>query len=333
MKHYFVTKYRNRPNASSKAVVDADAILDEAGYKPLTIMRETPFRKYLGPLFAYFYRLRLARILKRGKSDDVFFVQWPMHPIGRHGTVALLKRYQPRIQLLIHDLDCLRYHVEQNADEAFLLRSASLIVVHTPAMKHYLAGMGIAEERMKVLETFDYLTDDAPIRERAKAPIVTFAGNLRKSAFLQRLDELPNLTFFCYGKGRSHLCKSDNVKYKGVFSPNCVSALEGSWGLVWDGGSLDGCEGEFGAYLQYNAPHKVSLYIVAGLPLIVWSKSGVAPYVTSKGLGIAVDSLHDIGKAISSLSDAQYAEILQNLCREAIALKTGSHLTKAIECV
>lgn len=330
MKHYFVTKYRNRPNASSKAVADADAILAKAGYRPLTIMRETLLRKYVGPLFACFYRLRLARTLRRSKADDVFFVQWPMHPIGQRGTVALLRRYQPRIQMLVHDLDCLRYHVEQNADEAFLLRSASLVVVHTPAMKRYLAGMGIEENKMKVLETFDYLTDDVPERERAKAPVVTFAGNLRKSAFLQRLDELPDLTFLCYGKGRSHLCKSDNVNYKGVFSPDCVSALEGSWGLVWDGGSLDGCEGEFGAYLQYNAPHKVSLYVVAGLPLIVWSKSGVAPYVTSKGLGIAVDSLHDIGRAIATLSDGQYAEILRNLRAEAECLKAGQHLATAI---
>lgn len=330
MKYYFVTKYRNRPNASSKAVVDADGILESAGYKPLTIMRETLLRKYVGPLFAAFYRMRLARLLRQGKPDDVFFVQWPMHPIGQRGTVALLRRYQPCIQLLVHDLDCLRYHVEQNADEAFLLRSASLIVVHTPAMKQYLAKMGIDESRMKVLQAFDYLTDDVPTKERTKAPVITFAGNLRKSAFLRRLNELPCLTFLCYGKGRSHLCKSDNVKYKGVFSPNRVSALDGSWGLVWDGGSLDGCEGEFGAYLRYNAPHKVSLYVVAGLPLIVWSKSGVAPYVTSKGLGIAVDSLHGIEKAIAALTDAQYAEILQNLRREALALKAGSHLASAI---
>lgn len=65
--------------------------------------------------------------------------------------------------------------------------------------------------------------------------------------------------------GSSYFDSEKNVMYKGSFKPEQIDHIHGSWGLVWDGNSIEGCEGELGNYLKINAPHKISLYIAAEL--------------------------------------------------------------------
>lgn len=45
---------------------------------------------------------------------------------------------------------------------------------------------------------------------------------------------------------------------------------------VWDGDSVDTCAGNTGAYLRYNNPHKTSLYLACGMPVIVWKEAAIA---------------------------------------------------------
>ena len=86
-----------------------------------------------------------------------------------------------------------------------------------------------------------------------------------------------------------------NVEYKGAFLPNEIpSKLEGSFGLVWDGDSTDGCNGASGDYIRYNNPHKLSLYISSCLPVIVWSQAAIADFVRQHNIGFCVDKLIDI---------------------------------------
>ena len=56
--------------------------------------------------------------------------------------------------------------------------------------------------------------------------------------------------------------KDQNVVYKGVYPPDQLpDKIQGGWGLIWDGSSLKGCQGNYGEYLKYNNPHKTSFYI------------------------------------------------------------------------
>ena len=44
-----------------------------------------------------------------------------------------------------------------------------------------------------------------------------------------------------------------NIIHKGVFKPEELPrVLDGSYGLVWDGDSLDECSGNIGEYLKIN---------------------------------------------------------------------------------
>ncbi len=65
------------------------------------------------------------------------------------------------------------------------------------------------------------------------------------------------------------------VDYKGfVSSDELIATAEGEYGLASYGSSLEGGSGALGNIFQYNAPHKMSLYIRCGLPIIVSESRG-----------------------------------------------------------
>lgn len=104
-----------------------------------------------------------------------------------------------------------------------------------------------------------------------------------------------------------------------------------SFGLVWDGESASTCDGVFGKYLQYNAPYKLSSYLAAGIPVIVWNQMAIAPMITANGLGLAVDSLENIADAINAISDDQYVAMRQKVRSFQQMVTTGGFARKALQ--
>ena len=229
---------------------------------------------------------------------------------------------------MIHDLNDLRGMVYPEDIHIMypLFNAAETIIVHSDSMKDYLILKGVAANKMRVLYTFDYLTDDI-IVDRTFSRTVAFAGNLSKSKFLQDITIKENdYQLYCYGANYDGC--NPGIVYKGKFSPNNVSKIEGSWGLVWDGTSTQVCTGEFGDYLKYNSPHKVSLYIVAELPIIIWKEQALAKYITDRNIGIAISSIEEIPYKLSNITETMYQEMIKNIKSEAALLKTGSHLKR-----
>ena len=106
--------------------------------------------------------------------------------------------------------------------------------------------------------------------------------------------------------------------------------VQGSWGLVWDGDSVDTCSTAMGEYLRYNSPHKISLFIAAHIPIIIWDQAAKAEYVKEKGLGICVSSLRDVKKSIENVSDEEYAQMIRNLEKEAELVRNGDQLRSCL---
>ena len=52
---------------------------------------------------------------------------------------------------------------------------------------------------------------------------------------------------------------------------------KGSFGLIWEGDSIEKPSGSLGRYIQYISHHKLSLYILAKLPIIVAASAATAP--------------------------------------------------------
>ena len=107
--------------------------------------------------------------------------------------------------------------------------------------------------------------------------------------------------------------------------------MEGSFGLVWDGDSTKTCSGTFGQYMKINNPHKASLYLASGLPVLIWKEAALAEFILSNECGCAVGSLEEISEAAGALTKEQYDHFCENAKKIAKRLRGGKYTMRAVE--
>lgn len=228
---------------------------------------------------------------------------------------------------MIHDIDSVRVKGGLSWLERKNIASFDEVIVYTAEMRDFLRPY--VKGKIYVLGCFDYLLSDYIdyTGGRKKTMNICFAGNISKSVYLKDLlRENVALHFFLYGSMGRNDSLSGNFDYKGKFHPDKVGFLEGSRGLVWDGVSTKTCSGTWGEYLRIIASHKVSLYIVAGLPLIVWRQSAMARFVEKQKIGITVDSLEEVELRIKNTMEEDYTMYLRNISSLAKVLTQGGML-------
>lgn len=357
--NYYVSEIQTdegvQKTAGIKARDDAEAILKEQGLKKLPVVSMVEHRKSGGML----QRIRVhAKVrntwktcVKELKSGDLLVVQFPIieHSIFLTGIFKKLQKKGVRIVLLIHDLELLRVakrrdigwkaKLRLNMEEKSALFSAYKIIAHNKAMCDYLQALGIQKQKLVSLEIFDYLIgdyDESRIAERKneKDMPVIVAGTLRphKAQYVYRLPE--HQTFNLYGVGYEGKTEG-NICYYGSFFPDELPyVLEGSFGLVWDGECADTCSGVYGEYLKINNPHKTSLYLSTGIPVIIWAEAALAKYVEEHKCGLAVHSLLEIPQILSGMSQDQYNELCIGAQRVGEKLRRGYYMKHAIkQCI
>ena len=168
-----------------------------------------------------------------------------------------------------------------------------------------------------------------PLKEEVKyEEKICYAGNLLKANFLSKYNQKHLLNVF--GPNNSNMSKS--VTYHGQFSPNELPAqLNYNFGLVWDGDSVNTCSGDYGTYLKYNDPHKVSLYISSGLPVVIWKEAAVAKFIQQHHVGILIESLSEIDKVLGKISQDDYFQMRRNTFKLAKLMRKGYFLNKSID--
>lgn len=325
MKYIFEQKRLDSGFAGAKAPRDVAKILLSVGYKPLYYSDVTSNNRVWRNIISFFMILKLPFIFKQ---QDSCLIQWPLYTQSKTVLFYILKWRNIKFDILIHDLNSIRYNKESKL-EINCFSKARHIIVHSESMQSYLCERGIEKAKMKVLTSFDYLVEDNTEPQRSFSHDIVYAGNLEKSAFLLEIMKSKlNVSILCYGKETYKF--SGSLTYKGYFNSEQVSGIEGSWGLVWDGDSIDTCDGVYGKYLKINSPHKLSLYIVALLPIIIWEESALADYVVKKGLGYTIRRISDIPKLLSKVTEEDYSLLLENVKRERELLINGSHLKECL---
>ena len=321
-------------NAMNKARTDVVRILLDNGYIhiPLYVSKSNKIR---GAFQMVFNTLKAIRLANR---DDTVFIQYPYQPqqINKLLMKVLssgraVKKF--RIMLLIHDSEGLRSYYDNPdmlKEDVEIFNKADLVICHNEIMKNVFLNAG-GRDNYEVLGPFDYLYD-GPLAKTfySSKPTIIIAGNLslEKCGYVYKLQQLKNCSFNLYGINYSGET-NDHVRYKGSFHPDeLIEHLEGSFGLVWDGDSIETCSGPTGNYLRYNNPHKLSLYIAAGIPLIVWRESALASYVQDSGLGILISSLNEIESL--DISKEDYDRMVNNCLKYRGILIKGENLVKAV---
>lgn len=324
----------NGKTAGSKAQKDINQFAEEIGYTPV---------KYTisgGRISQFIERWTFKKKLDKIPESSVVLLQYPL---AGNLEPELLKYTEKRqdlnVILLIHDLDILRNSSNTSGQEIEkkLLHRVNKIIVHNSLMKKKLLEQfdNLDPDNMVELELFDYICDlpESDKKKPADKNIVVVAGNLskKKSGYVYKLGKnVGGLTFHLYG---INFIEEDaqNAVYHGSFQPEELpTKMEQGFGLVWDGGELQKCSGDFGEYLKYNNPHKLSLYIAAGMPVIVWSQSAVKLLVEKEHIGLVIDSVTDLEKRIAMLSDEEYQVMTRNAKRLSKKVRKGYFIKRAL---
>lgn len=346
MRYYLKEEFlhdNNVKNAGNKARNDVEVIFNRLGYAPLKVRVEDWYK--MNVLNAQIHKYRaLLRAFKRLKKNDAIVIQFPLlhHSLFINSLLKSLKNRGVNIYLLIHDLETLRFvndktlpfrmRLRMKLMESDTFHSVTGIIAHNPIMKSVLVDKGVEADKIVSLGIFDYLIPN--FQEKTgltkNQPIIV-AGNLaqEKAGYLYSLPEEP--AYNLYGVGFDESRALANETYFGSFLPDELpAALEGGFGLVWDGDSAETCSGVFGEYLRYNNSHKASLYLAAGFPVVVWEESALAHFVIDKQCGLVVSSLSDLKENLDTLSEEQYKEMLENAKQIGSKLRQGQYLRTAL---
>ena len=330
-------------NAGNKARNDVEEIVKREGYQPLLLTVEDWYQ--MGTVKAQRHKAKaLSKAFAQLKFGDQLLIQFPMlhHSFFTTRLVRKIQRRGVQVYFIIHDLEALRYanldtvplkhKIRVHLQESSLLKVADGVIAHNPIMKSVLVEKGLPEHKLVSLEIFDYLIPNYQEKDGlSKDQPIIVAGNLaqEKAGYLYQLPARP--AYNLYGVGFDEKRALANETYFGSFLPDELpAALEGGFGLVWDGDSAETCSGVFGEYLRYNNSHKASLYLAAGFPLVVWKQSALSHFVLENGCGIAVESLHDLSQAIEQLDDKDYQDLVEKTKYIGKKIRDGFFLTNAL---
>lgn len=267
-------------------------------------------------------------------SNDLVLVQGIItlpNPLSDFRFERLIKG---RKILLLHDIDSLRYGQSGFYEKAYYSMYDG-IVAHTDNMKQWLEDHGITQP-IYTLKAFDYLLENGaersePVRKNGKYEIV-FAGSFSgsKSSFLYQGLKPEEFYLKLYGDIDKPI-NTENISCEGAFLPDELTKhISGHFGLVWAGESAEGCRGSLGDYLRYNCPHKFSLYMAVGLPVIIWSQAALAEFVRENHIGICVDNLYQIDQILKDMTEEQYMTLCRNVAVIQHKVTTGTFLMDVI---
>lgn len=325
--------YDEKNNAGSKAKADVSSILTEQmGFSQV---QAHEFKSMADKLKGI---KMVHEVMQTVQSGDTILIQYPTY-FGHFWEQQLfkkLKQRQVKIIILLHDLDVLRQDnlpKYKNIEWVVkLLNLSDVIIVPNHEMGDLLKQHGLTIPQID-LGIYDYLQPAlSKPRNEESTPCVSFAGNLNKSTFLHDLPESPAYQLYLYGMlDGDNSFKQHNVHYQGIFPPDVLKdQLPDGYGLVWDGSSSNDLSGKAGNYLRYNNPHKTSLYLSSGLPVIVPKDAAIASFVVENHVGIIISGLDELATKINAVSQDQKAEMALNAAQVGKQLRAGKYTRSAV---
>lgn len=302
---------------------DNEVIMDEEGLIALKF-------KYYEDGSTAIKLLRIINAFKIGfsiKKNSLVIFHFPFLANAHQLVLKILKWRAIKTVALIIDIDGLR-----DRDTILLkneiknLSQFNFIIAHNKAMQFKLLEF-IPSAKIFTIGLFDYPVK-ATINQHPFSTTVCFAGNISKASFVYQIHKIEGLQFNIYGSGYDeNLNINNSFNYQGIIHPeNLPHTIQGSFGLVWDGSSIENCDN----YLSYNNPHKLSLYLAAGLPVIVWKHSAVADFIETNHLGFTVNSLNEINAKINSITLDEYAVMKQQVAITGNQISKGFYLRKVL---
>lgn len=288
-------------------------------------------------------RIKCLFDISNFENGSIVLIQYPLK-ISYLNFVARILKYNKNISiLLIHDIECMRFNEKKRIKnkEIKLYNKFDYIIAHNENMKLWMKKNGVKTEIL-ILDIFDYLSHKSNSYSKKSSNNNNFSisyatGKLgsKKSEFLYKLNqENINYKVLLYGNIEEHLYNNlnDTMIYKGSLSPEkIIDEIEGEFGLIWDGSSLKDCDGILGEYTRINSPHKLSMYMAAEIPVIVWEGAACSNFVKENNVGIVVKNFEQIHDKIYKLTLEEYNEIKVNVKEIGKKVRNGNQLAELLK--
>ena len=328
--------YKGTTLAENKAKTDIEAILRYMGLEHAGLTQT----RYSNPISGFFRTL--FSVLKSPftlHKRDVLVVQYPFKSFYKF-ICRLAHMRGATVVTVIHDLSCFRCKSISPKREIRRLNHSDYIIAHNQVMAQWLHDNG-CRAKIASLGIFDYLAraTPQPQPERFKPVEIIYAGMLRKrkTAFLydwlNNLSSAEQIHVTLYGNDfeQQQLNTDAPVDYKGFIpSEELIATASAHFGLVWDGDSVDACSGNFGEYLRINNPHKASLYLRCGIPVIVWNQSAIRHIINDFHAGIAIESLSELPDLLAKMTEEEYQHLRDGAARLGTLIAQGHFIQQAL---
>lgn len=330
---YISRNYHNPKSAGGKAKSDIEDILQKMGAHNLGWKRTCYKNKILE------FILNLSGVIKAALSmrkGDVVVLQYPVKKYLKFLCWAT-HFSGGKVVAVIHDLGAFRSKRITSQEEANRLQGADVIICHNEKMKQILLDMGITRP-LVCLGIFDYLggiCQDKDMAQESGEHSVYFMGQLASSSnqFIYNLSALlKTTTFHLFGnKFEQELLPTDcTTSYHGfAVDMDIIQNPPAEFGLSWYGESLTFGKGKIGEYMSINNPHKVSLYLRCGTPVILWKHAGLAEFVDREQCGLLVDSLENLDDQLNTLTKEQISSMCANARRVGSLIAKGHYFETA----
>ena len=314
-------------NAGPKAKVDIENILKKYYNAKICTFK---IKSYKNGFFEKIKKILFC--IKNIKTSDLVVVQYPFINSAKVLNISKNKF------AIVHDVHGIRtLEKDMLNKEINALNSFQYVIIHNQKMEDYLKEHGLKAKCVQ-LELFDYLapkTESANDKLNIDNPIIIYTGGLakEKAVFLYELkQEKMRFSMNVYGPGlENNKLNNELINYKGCFTPDeIVNNMEGNLGLVWSG-EVDESDENIGekSYMRFNAPHKTSCYLAAGIPVVIWEKAAMADIVKKYNVGYTIKSIYDI----NNLDFSDYSEKKKKAEELSNKLKEGYFTKIAVDKV
>lgn len=330
-KRIILSQYiKNNFNAGPKAKTDIEKIAEknfdfEVKTVPLT---EEICKSKIKRMIQFAKKFKL--ISNFAKETELAIIQAPFS-----SKKIMMDKFKNKV-VIIHDIEGLRNQNDKElSEEISFYKSCDFIIAHNSSMKKFLIDKGIDSNKIYELELFDYLCEGQAKEKKINQnnPKITYSGNLDKAFFINQLDSKKmHFELYLYGQKNKEF-NNKKIIYKGKCTPDEMpNKIEGNLGLVWDGNFDESDEDKsYKNYTKYNNPHKLSCYIAAGMPVIVWKKSAIAKFVKENNIGYEISNLYDINKLDFSDFDVKRKNVEKLEQKVRTGFFTQSILSKILE--
>ncbi len=328
-------------HAGTKATADIALIAERLGFKPVKVKMDSTRKTLMGKVVRQIGYFRDWSKAEREISDgSVLLLQHPFHypQFTREKSLRAIKNKNVKIISVVHDVEELRafrYNDYYKHEFEFMLEISDVLIVHNDVMKQWFMETGVKAEKLVTLEIFDYLQKEDTEKKISFEKSITVAGNLdtEKCGYIKELGMLQGIKVHLYGPNFDEgLRNTKDIEYHGSFpAVEIPKKLDRGFGLVWDGESIRGCKGASGQYLRYNNPHKLSLYLSSGIPVIIWKEAAEAGFVEKNKVGITVQSVEELEKIFETLTIEEYEIMVDNVSKISTALCNGKYGETAIK--